>query len=120
MARVRRLGKTFRYVLKTVSPADSLRFSSGSEIIHFDIFGSSVVVVNSAEAAHELFEKRSLIYSDRLVQIICHNFVLLTGQSRPRMPMLNEMFVFTMSAKSKTSHMATVSDIAGILPLFPI
>jgi hypothetical protein len=95
MANVRRLGKTFRYVLRETSSADSLRISLGSDIVHFEIFGSSVIVVNSAETAHELFEKRSVMYSDRLVQIVYRN-IILTGQPRPRMPMLNEMCVIYM------------------------
>ncbi|THU98674.1 cytochrome P450 [Dendrothele bispora CBS 962.96] len=47
-----------------------------SDIIYFNICGKSIVVVNSFEAADELFDKRSSIYSDR-----------------PRMPMLNELDV---------------------------
>ena len=39
----------------------------GSDLIHFDVLGSHIVVVNSAKAANELFEKRSAIYSDRFV-----------------------------------------------------
>ncbi|EIM84324.1 cytochrome P450 [Stereum hirsutum FP-91666 SS1] len=36
-----------------------------SEIIHFDLLGNHFIVVNSMDAARELFEKRSAIYSDR-------------------------------------------------------
>ena len=45
----------------------------GSGIISFDIFGTSTIVINSFEMAHELLEKRSLIYSDRyiLLQTCC-------------------------------------------------
>ncbi|EIM84336.1 uncharacterized protein STEHIDRAFT_61507 [Stereum hirsutum FP-91666 SS1] len=39
----------------------------GSDLIHLDVLGSHIVVVNSAKAANELFEKRSAIYSDRCV-----------------------------------------------------
>ncbi|KAJ8080303.1 hypothetical protein AAF712_003741 [Marasmius tenuissimus] len=45
-----------------------------SDIIYFNVFGTSFVVVNSYDAAQELFEKRSAIYSDR-----------------PRFTMLNEL-----------------------------
>ncbi|KAF9061653.1 cytochrome P450 [Rhodocollybia butyracea] len=48
-----------------------------SDIIHLNVFGSSIVVVNSLEVAQDLFDKRSSIYSDR-----------------PRMPMLNELIGF--------------------------
>ncbi|KAJ7476756.1 cytochrome P450 [Mycena latifolia] len=45
-----------------------------SDILHFNIAGQSVVVLSSAEAAVDLLEKRSAIYSDRA-----------------RMPMINEL-----------------------------
>ncbi|KAI0651028.1 cytochrome P450 [Trametes meyenii] len=45
-----------------------------SEIISLNLAGTPVIVVNSAQAAHDLFEKRSSLYSDRT-----------------RMPMLNEL-----------------------------
>ncbi|KAF7299789.1 hypothetical protein HMN09_00984900 [Mycena chlorophos] len=38
----------------------------GSDVIHLSVPGMSIVVLSSAEAARELFEKRSAIYSDRL------------------------------------------------------
>lgn len=41
--------------------------SVGSDLIHLDVLGSHIIVVNSAKAANELFEKRSAIYSDRCV-----------------------------------------------------
>ncbi|RDB27983.1 hypothetical protein Hypma_002125 [Hypsizygus marmoreus] len=45
-----------------------------SDIIHLTVAGTSMVVIDTAETAMELLEKRSSIYS-----------------SRPRMPMLNEL-----------------------------
>ncbi|KAH9038276.1 cytochrome P450 [Lactarius hengduanensis] len=39
--------------------------SSGSDIIHTDVIGSHIVILNSIKAANELLEKRSSIYSDR-------------------------------------------------------
>ncbi|KAF4605998.1 hypothetical protein EYR38_000043 [Pleurotus pulmonarius] len=45
-----------------------------SDIIHLQVAGTSIVIVNSAETAHELFDKRSTIYS-----------------SRPRLVMINEL-----------------------------
>ncbi|KAI0743064.1 cytochrome P450 [Daedaleopsis nitida] len=45
-----------------------------SDVIYLNLAGTPVIVVNSAQAAHELFEKRSSLYSDRT-----------------RMPMLNEL-----------------------------
>ncbi|KAJ8695766.1 hypothetical protein PTI98_005695 [Pleurotus ostreatus] len=45
-----------------------------SDIIHLNVAGSSIVVIDTAEAANDLFDKRSSIYS-----------------SRPRFIMLNEL-----------------------------
>jgi hypothetical protein len=36
-----------------------------SDIVHAEFLGTHVIVLNSAKAVHELFEKRSSIYSDR-------------------------------------------------------
>lgn len=36
-----------------------------SDIIHFKIFRTNVIILNSAAAVQDLLEKRSNIYSDR-------------------------------------------------------
>ncbi|KAJ7512616.1 cytochrome P450 [Mycena galericulata] len=46
----------------------------GSDIIHMNVLGTDILVVNSAQAASALFGQKSAIYSDR-----------------PRMPMLGEL-----------------------------
>lgn len=38
---------------------------SDSDLIYLNLLGTPVVVLHSAKAAYELFEKRSAIYSDR-------------------------------------------------------
>lgn len=38
---------------------------SGSDVVHVDVLGTHMVIVNSTKAANELFDKRSSIYSDR-------------------------------------------------------
>jgi cytochrome P450 len=47
---------------------------AGSDVIHLKILGTDVIVVNSAEASKELFEKKSALYTDR-----------------PRMTMINDI-----------------------------
>ncbi|KAF8259227.1 hypothetical protein EI94DRAFT_1535553, partial [Lactarius quietus] len=37
----------------------------GSDIIHVDVMGSHIIILNSMKSANELLEKRSSIYSDR-------------------------------------------------------
>jgi hypothetical protein len=43
----------------------ALTSQSDSDIVHFSVMNNHVVVLNSAEAAADLFEKRGAIYSDR-------------------------------------------------------
>ena len=38
---------------------------SGSDIVHAEVMGSHIVILNSTKVANELLEKRSSIYSDR-------------------------------------------------------
>ena len=42
-----------------------LSLFSGSDIIHVDVMGHHIVILNSVKSANELLEKRSSIYSDR-------------------------------------------------------
>ena len=41
-----------------------VKFITG-DLLHFNVLGSHVIVVNSEEIANDLLEKRSGIYSDR-------------------------------------------------------
>lgn len=77
------------------SLADKSFLELGSDIIHLNIAGSSLVVVDTAEAANELFDKRSSIYSSRYVLIPKYfpsfaevSFILIAS---PRFIMLNEL-----------------------------
>jgi hypothetical protein len=64
-----------------------------SEIVHFSIMHDHVVVLNSAEAASDMFEKRSAIYSDR-----------------PWMTMSSEMHaVCSLTAASMLTHIPVLS-----------
>ncbi|EJD02108.1 CyP450 monooxygenase [Fomitiporia mediterranea MF3/22] len=47
------------------------------EVVHVHVFNQSIIIVNTAKAANDLFEKRSSIYSDR-----------------PRLPLLGELTGF--------------------------
>ena len=51
-----------RILSRFVSPPESL---SGSDVIHADVMGSHIIILNSMKAAHELLDKRSSFYSDR-------------------------------------------------------
>ncbi|THH13120.1 hypothetical protein EW146_g7061 [Bondarzewia mesenterica] len=52
----------------------------GSDIVHVQAFGTHIIVLNTKQAADDLLDRRSSIYSDR-----------------PRMPMLNELMGFYWS-----------------------
>src|SRR5258708_3179259 len=48
------------------APVSQLTASlSGSDIIHTDVMGSHVFILNSIKTAHDLLDMRSTIYSDR-------------------------------------------------------
>ena len=40
-------------------------FCAGSDVIHVNMLGQPIIVLNSAEAATDLLDKRGSIYSDR-------------------------------------------------------
>jgi cytochrome P450 len=50
------------------------------DVVYFKVLGQPFLIVGSAETAFDLFDKRSSNYSDR-----------------PRLPMINEMYVLTIS-----------------------
>ncbi|KAI9432002.1 cytochrome P450 [Lactarius indigo] len=42
----------------------------GSDVIHVDVMGSHIVILNSIKSANELLDKRSSIYSDRPKKVV--------------------------------------------------
>ncbi len=60
-----RWGKEFGKPMILLSRGTFLDRSSDSDIIHLDVAGTSIVVLNSVEAASELLDGRSALYSDR-------------------------------------------------------
>lgn len=50
----------FRVTVQHVAHVDA-----GSDVVHYEAFGTHMIVVNSARAANDLFEKRSALYNDR-------------------------------------------------------
>lgn len=59
-----------------------------------------MVVLNTLEAATELLERRSAIYSDRYVLEILSNAYTLTCFNRPRFVMLRELYGQSMHRKN--------------------
>ncbi|KAI0258891.1 cytochrome P450 [Gloeopeniophorella convolvens] len=51
---------------------------SGSDIVHVDVLGSHIVILNSMKAARELLESRSSIYSDRPPLVALLEFLGMT------------------------------------------
>ncbi|KAI0258889.1 cytochrome P450 [Gloeopeniophorella convolvens] len=50
----------------------------GSDVVHVDVLGSHIVILNSMKAARELLERRSSIYSDRLPSVVLLEFLGMT------------------------------------------
>lgn len=70
----------------------SLILFADSPIIHFKLLGTSIIVLNDADTAHDLFDKRAEIYSERLVVTeICNMPAYSRSFSiRPRLAFVNE------------------------------
>ena len=49
------------------------------DLVYLNIFGVHIVYVNSRELAHEIFEKRSSIYSDRMVTTMIEDMYVETA-----------------------------------------
>ena len=49
----------------TATPNAILPVAADSDIIHLDVLGDSIIVLNSLNVITELFDKRGAIYSDR-------------------------------------------------------
>ena len=54
------------------------------DLIHVDVFGTSMIYINSLTIAHDLFEKRSSVYSSRaqstmLTEMYVVNLLLFTA-----------------------------------------
>lgn len=67
MVVIREMGQGIRLVRIAVQFLQPPHNDSGvgSDVIYIHMFGKPVIVLNSMQAANDLFEKRSSIYSDR-------------------------------------------------------
>lgn len=69
MANIREMGERLRYEHVSTQRLNLLKGLSDSDVIYLNVLGKSLVILNSAQAAHDLLERRSNIYSDRCVCI---------------------------------------------------
>ncbi|KAI0295310.1 cytochrome P450 [Multifurca ochricompacta] len=75
---------------------------SGCDVVHADVLGSHVVILNSAKAANELLEKRSSVYSDRPRFTAFHVHVFLPYGDRWRR--LRRAFNYHFDAKTSKEY----------------
>ena len=86
MACVQEALERIRYVVVYTSQyLEDTEASSAGSLIHFSGLGTSVLSVNSYQAANELLDKKGSIYSDR-----------------PRLPSLKELYVSFPKPNSST------------------
>lgn len=64
------VGTAVWWVERVLVVPNSFSLILDSDIIYLNLAGTPVVVVNSVDAAYELFERRSSLYSDRYVAVI--------------------------------------------------
>lgn len=62
-----------------------------SDVVHLNLAGTHLMIVNTQEAALELFERRSAIYSDRVCPHLYASLVPNLIAFQPRLPMLVEL-----------------------------
>lgn len=62
-----RLEPQVRYVVFRILHHTYSRFNAESPIIHMQVLGKHIYIVNDADTAKEIFETRSKIYSDKQV-----------------------------------------------------
>ncbi|KAI0284125.1 CyP450 monooxygenase [Russula brevipes] len=95
-----------------------------SEIVHANSLGLHVIVLNSAKAVHELFEKRSSIYSDRpplpsLTQLIRMNwniaFLPYGSRWRSWRKIFHEHFHPTASLQYRPRELKAARQLLGNL-----
>jgi hypothetical protein len=63
---------------------------SGSDIVHAELFGTHLVVLNSVKAASDLLDKQSSIYSDRCASATLARLFPLTP-IRPQLKAMTEL-----------------------------
>ena len=110
MAQVLSMGSSVQLVGNTAPLHLHAERLIDSDLIHLNVFGSPMIVVNSPSAAADLLEKRSLIYSDRFVSRCGYPAAWAERVAiRPQMHMMNELFVlfcfFFSCHRSQTSHL---------------
>jgi hypothetical protein len=70
MGDVHGMEQTIQHVVPMSPVLDTDDWFSDSDIIHLNVAGTSVIVLSSLEAAVNLLEKRSAIYSDRQAAVV--------------------------------------------------
>jgi hypothetical protein len=68
-----------------------LTLLADSDIIHLNMGGTSLIVLDTSEATTELLERRSSVYSDRYRLCCCSVWISWNIFCRARMPMINEL-----------------------------
>ena len=71
MVDVRAMGPSVRYVfdstLKLGSQVSYVSTVTGSDLLYYESWGRSFIVINSLDGAIDLLERRSALYADRCV-----------------------------------------------------
>ncbi|KAJ7765339.1 cytochrome P450 [Mycena metata] len=96
----------------------------GSDIIHLDVLGTSIVVLNSYNAAIDLLDKRSAIYSDRPRLVMARElmgwdetlfFQPYGSQWRAGRRLLHEQFQFSAATRFHPQQITTAHRLLSRL-----
>lgn len=88
MARIQEDVRTILCVKRSVKVRELTTTScTGSPIVHLDVLGTHIVVINDHETAHEIFYKRMTNYSDRWAGLQLNILFLDPSPSLTRPPL---------------------------------
>ncbi|KAL1677170.1 cytochrome P450 [Schizophyllum commune] len=82
----------------------------GSDVIHVNMLGQPIIVLNSAEAATDLLDKRGSIYSDRpafafFKSMGWHDHLTFVGSNEPLFPTYRRLFQNFFSKSESRKYM---------------
>ena len=86
---------------------------TGSDIVHAEVLGTHIIVLNSEKAAKELFERRSSLYSDRYVRTspMASSDLNYCPHDRPPLVALNVLCVSRSRVLSLSASLTVKSSL---------
>ena len=84
------MGARYRYDRSLDNYTVFSQSATGSDILYANFLGAQFIILNSMQAANDLLERRSSIYSDRYVESVVVKQTFNDGIVRPIMAMVTD------------------------------